>query len=72
MSDSDKNYCALIFEGSVTEIIVADFEWVEANLNGDWHDLGGDPLTVGVGYIYDPATNTFSPPPRPTPLPDGD
>lgn len=67
-----KNYAALTRENVVVEIIVADFEWVEQNLTGDWHDLGPDPLTVAVGYVYDPATNTFSPPPIPKPLPDGD
>jgi hypothetical protein len=58
-----KNYCALVANSTVTEIIVSDYAWATANLQGDWHDLGPEPLTVGVGYTYDPDTNTFSPPP---------
>lgn len=65
------NYVALIETNIVIEIIVADFDWVQTNLTGEWHDLGPDPLTVGIGYVYDPATNTFSRPPVPQPLPDG-
>jgi len=60
-----KNYCALVLDGIVTEIIVADYEWTKANLEGDWHDLGGEPLTVAIGWIYDADTDTFSPPPQP-------
>lgn len=60
-----KNYCALVVNGSVTEIIVADYDWAVANLAGQWHDLGAEPLTVGIGYTYDAATNTFSAPPDP-------
>lgn len=63
-----KNYCALTVNNIVTEIIVADFDWVQSNLDGDWHDLGPEPLVVAIGYIYDPNTNTFSPPPDPTPI----
>ncbi len=63
MSDSAKNYCALVVNGSVTEIIVADYAWATANLDGDWHDLGGEPLTVAIGWTYDATTNTFSAPP---------
>lgn len=48
-----KNYCAKVESSVVTEIIVADFDWVKANLEGEWHDLGEEPLTVGVGYILD-------------------
>jgi hypothetical protein len=60
-----KNYCALVVSGVVTEIIVADYAWATANLQGDWHDLGGEPLTVAIGWLYDPATDTFSAPPEP-------
>jgi hypothetical protein len=63
-----KNYCALVANGTVTEIIVADYAWVTANLQGDWHDLGPEPLTVAMGWNYDAATNTFSPPPDPDPI----
>lgn len=62
MSDSSKNYCALLFENIVTDIIVADYEWVQTTLKGDWHDLGGEPLNVAINYVYDLATNTFNPP----------
>ena len=58
-----KNYCALLDNNVVTEIIVADFDWVQNNLQGDWHDLGGEPLLVAVGWLYDETTNTFTPPP---------
>lgn len=59
------NYCAETQSNIVIQIIVADFDWVQNNLAGEWHDLGGDPLTVGVGYIYDPQTNEFTAPPTP-------
>ena len=60
-----KNYCALVVNGTVTEIIVGDFDWVTANLDGDWHDLGGEPLTVAIGWLYDAANDTFVAPPPP-------
>lgn len=41
------------------EIIVADYAWATANLDGDWHDLGGEPLTVGIGYTYDAVNDVF-------------
>ena len=58
-----KNYVAQLVNNVVTEIVVGDYEWVTANLAGEWHDLGLEPLTVGIGYTYDPATDTFTPPP---------
>lgn len=57
------NYCARVNNNVVNEIIVAEFDWATTNLVGDWHDLGGDPLTVCLGWIYDQNTNTFNPPP---------
>jgi hypothetical protein len=60
-----KNYVARLDENIVAEIIVADYDWAVANLAGEWHDLGAEPLTVGIGYIYDPATDTFTQPPPP-------
>ncbi len=63
MSDSAKNYCALVVNGTVTEIIVADYAWVTANLDGDWYDLGGDPLTVAIGWLYE--DGQFVAPPEP-------
>jgi hypothetical protein len=62
MSDSAKNYCALVVNGSVTEIIVADYAWATANLQGDWYDLGGEPLTVAIGWTYDAELDKFVPP----------
>jgi hypothetical protein len=57
-----KNYCALVANTEVTEIIVGDIDWVTENLQGDWHDLGLEPLTVAIGWTYDADTNTFTPP----------
>ena len=54
-----KNYCALLSNNVVTEIIVADFDWVTENLAGDWHNLGGEPLTVAIGYTYDAVNDVF-------------
>jgi hypothetical protein len=54
-----KNYCAKLVNSVVTEIIVADHAWVTANLQGEWHDLGGEPLAVGVGWTYDADTDVF-------------
>jgi hypothetical protein len=64
-----KTYAAEISTGIVTEIIVGDYVWANANLSGKWVDCteNGD-LTIGIGYIYDPATETFSAPPTPTPI----
>lgn len=58
-----KNYAALLNSNIVAEIIVADFDWVETNLTGDWHDLGPEPLTVGIGFIYDAVNDVFVAPP---------
>ena len=57
-----KNYVAELTGSVVTAIFVADYEWAQANLSGVLHDLGGEPLTVGIGYTYDPTTDTFTPP----------
>lgn len=58
-----KNYVAQLTNNIVEAIIVGDYDWATANLDGDWHDLGPEPLTVAIGYTYDAATNTFSAPP---------
>jgi hypothetical protein len=60
-----KNYCALVESGVVTEIIVGNYEWVTQNLQGDWHDVGAEPLTVAIGWTYDADTDTFNAPPAP-------
>ena len=57
-----KNYVAELTNDVVTAIFVADYEWAQANLSGVLHDLGGEPLTVGIGFIYDAVTDTFTPP----------
>lgn len=54
-----KNYCALLSSGTVTQIIVADFAWATENLEGVWHDLGGEPLTVAIGDFYDADSDEF-------------
>lgn len=54
-----KNYCALVMNGAITEIIVADYEWVTENLDGEWHNLGEEPLTVAIGWTYDPVLEQF-------------
>ncbi len=59
MSDSAKNYCAKLVNSVVTEIIVADYAWATANLDGEWHNLGGEPLTVAIGDTYDAVNNIF-------------
>lgn len=58
-----KNYCALVEHGKVVAIIVAEYEWTEANLEGDWHDLGEEPLEVAIDWTFDKVSNSFSPPP---------
>jgi hypothetical protein len=63
-----KNYCALLNDNVVTEIIVADFDWVQNNLQGDWVEIGAEPLTVAIGWTYDPETQQFTPPPALEPV----
>jgi len=67
-----KNYCALLANGVVTQIIVADYEWATANHRGEWHDLGGEPLTVGIGFTYDAVNDVFVAPVTESETPDGD
>ncbi len=67
MSDLNKNYCALVVDNLVSEIIVANYEWVQQNLVGDWFDLGGDELTIAIGWIYE--NGQFVAPPEPEPQP---
>ena len=57
-----KNYVAELTNGVVVAIFVADYEWAQANIAGVLHDLGGEPLTVGIGFTYDAVTDTFTPP----------
>jgi hypothetical protein len=53
------NYCALVANGTVSEIIVAEYAWATANLDGDWHDLGPEPLIVAIGFTYDADLDEF-------------
>jgi hypothetical protein len=58
-----KNYCANVYNDAIAEIIVGDFDWVTANLDGDWYDLGLEPLTVAIGWLYQ--DGQFVAPPEP-------
>ena len=61
-----KNYCALLKDNVVTEIIVGDYVWANENLDGEWVDCTDNgELTVAIGYIYDPDTQDFVAPPSP-------
>ena len=63
-------YAALLIENIVQEIIVGNYIWANENLGGEWVDCTDDgKLTIAIGYIYDPATETFSAPPTPPPTP---
>ena len=56
-------YAARIADNVVEEIIVGDFVWANENLEGEWVDCTDNgELIAGVGYIYDPLTETFTPP----------
>ena len=62
-----KTYAAEISTGIVSEIIVGDYIWANENLAGEWVDCTEDgEVIAGIGYIYDAATGTFTPPPDPT------
>jgi hypothetical protein len=69
------SHFAKIVDGFVTEVIVADQEfvdtldgvWVQTSYNtyGGVHKLGGVPLRknfAGVGYAYDESLDAFIPP----------
>ena len=58
-----KNYVAQLANNIVTEIIVGDYDWAVANLDGEWHDLGAEPLTVAIGDFYDADLDEFVTPP---------
>jgi len=63
-----KNYVAQLENNIVTEVIVADLAFAQANVTGELYDLGPEPLTVGIGYTYDPVTDTFCAPPELKPI----
>jgi hypothetical protein len=63
---------ALIVDNVVINIVDADEHWISQQ-TGNWVAVRIDPETetfigVGVGWIYDAATDTFSAPPEPEPL----
>ena len=60
-----KNYVAQVVNSIVDAIFVADYAWAQDNFSPLIVDLGPEPLTVAIGYTYDPTTNTFTPPPTP-------
>ena len=63
-------YAAEIISNIVKRIIVGNYVWANENLDGEWVDCTDNgELTIAIGYIYDPITETFSAPPKPTPLP---
>lgn len=58
---------ALLENDVVINLVEADAQWI-ANQPGIWVEIPIDPETenyvsVGVGYTYDPANNTFIAPP---------
>jgi hypothetical protein len=61
------SYYALIKDGVVDQLIVADYDFIERQPNvNDWVEVSEDENDVGRfanrGYVYDAGTNTFSPP----------
>ena len=63
------NIYALIVDNLVINLVDADPLWISEQ-PGTWVQIPIDPETetyvgVGVGYIYDPVTDTFTPPPTP-------
>ena len=66
---------AKVVDGVVTEVIVAEFEFIQT-LDGEWiqtsyntlggvHATGGTPLRknyAGIGYTYDQTRDAFIPP----------
>lgn len=63
-------YAAKIQNDYVIEIIVGDYEWANANLDGIWVDCttNDNDVAAAVGYVYDETTNQFSLPPKPEPI----
>lgn len=62
-------YAAQLLQNIVQEIIVGNYIWANDNLDGEWVDCTQDgELIAGIGYIYDPATETFTAPPVPEPI----
>lgn len=56
-------YAAQLKENVVQQIIVGDYFWANENLEGEWVDCTDDgDLSIAIGYIYDPTTQTFTAP----------
>ena len=56
-------YAAEISTGTVSQIIVGNYVWANENLAGSWANCTcGDEPCAGIGYTYDAATGTYSPP----------
>lgn len=56
-------YAAQIKANIVEDVIVANYEWAIENIGGEWVDCtNGDKPSAGVGFTYDPATETFAAP----------
>jgi len=54
-------YAAEISTGTVTDVIVGNYVWANKNLDGEWVDCTCvDKPCAGIGYTYDPATETFT------------
>jgi hypothetical protein len=68
---SNATYYAQVIDGIVTTVHVVSYDFIVANPEryGDptnWKQTFFDVEGVtyaGIGYIYDPATDTFAPPP---------
>lgn len=61
------DYTAEISTGIVSQIIVGDYVWANANLDGEWVDCTTDgDLIIGIGYTWD--GNIFAAPVIPVSL----
>jgi hypothetical protein len=57
-------YAAQLNNNMVEDVIVGNFEWAIENLGGEWVDCTcGDKPCAGIGFTYNPITQTFTPPP---------
>lgn len=57
------NYAAKIVDEIVEEVIVGDYVWANANLDGNWVDCTNDgEIIAGIGYTYNLTTGIFAPP----------
>ena len=73
---SDATYYAQVIDGIVTSVHVVSYDFIVANPDrygnaANWKQTFFDVEGVtyaGVGYTYDPATDTFTPPTTPEPV----